>query len=386
MIRKVALALALTVAGSAFATTLQIDPPAPTSADRVTVSFIAVCADRPIVTIAPPKITIAVQAGGVCLSAAVPVRFTVNLGRLAGGVYDVELTGNGVNAATKRLLVRDVGPFEVSPVGAPPQGGIVALILSDTPIAKVFFGDAQATNVVKASDPYWVATVPPHAPGDVDVTVIDDAGMPHVAHAAFTYFDPAAPPDPFTFEPLLFPVAFHGPGLFGSQWVTENVLKTPYPSLVRGDATADDPAGVLLHVVRGSSKNLRIGSRVSDVSRRNDTAGTEVHVVHERDLRAAQVIVNVPAATNSRATLRAWLFTEEANPGLLALAVNRSVLAPTSRVTRDGYTFFTYDITSALGAPVDILVDGSGQADGKVWAVVSLTNNDTQQVTLVTGQ
>ena len=121
------------------------------------------------------------------------------------------------------LVVRDAdAPFTVSPVGAPSTGGQPVQIFVEPwlqlPLSVYF--DTTPVNFQTIGDSV-VFTPPPHPPGTVDVTLLYDPTHTVTAKAAFTYFDPAAPPDPFVFEPVLFPVAYNGPGLFGSSWKTE---------------------------------------------------------------------------------------------------------------------------------------------------------------------
>jgi hypothetical protein len=241
---------------------------------------------------------------------------------------------------------------------------------------------------------------PPHAAGDVDL-VLTIEGKVIAASRAFTYYDPNAEVDPFTFEPILFPIAYNGPGQFGAEWKTENVLAPSFDSALvlhspsscgacNPDTptrlTETGPAGVLLWALRGSADDLGAASRISDGSRTALTAGTEVHVVRERDLQDHMVrLINVPTAVNSRALLRVWTLGQAPYPPRVAIAGH--ALASGFPIVQGDLTFWSVDITSALAgvsgsSGVNVEVTSLSPA-ARIWALVSITNNDTQQVTLI---
>jgi len=281
-------------------------------------------------------------------------------------------------------------------------------ILSDRPFAPpaiVTFDGTTATAAVSADGQTVVVTPPAHTVGTVDVTVRDGAGT-RTAVAAFSYFDPSAPPDPAIFEPVLFPIAYSGPGVFGSQWRTENVIGTGN-ALVRfrellkveacngacgafnWSAILSDPAtsGRLLWVVRrrvpaglSIEDDFRVSSRIIESSH-PDEVNTSLPVVRENDFRNKVVIERVPVGKGARVTLRVYAPVDAARTALVT--VDRGGDISTTNINLkpvNGLAFGTLDIAPtdqhSRTEPATITVVSSD----KIWGLVTLTNNETQRV------
>ncbi len=255
-------------------------------------------------------------------------------------------------------------------------------------------------------------TPPPHAPGAVDV-VVAMAATSMTARASFVYLDPGAPVDRFLFEPVLLPVSFEGAGAFGSQWKSDNVVapadwpavaRSPLPcagctsviTAARRLDVTNDPAGLLLWIARTPEPAMFANSRIREVSRQPQSTGTEIPVVREHDFRRASVrLLNVPYDGHSRATLRIWAlgdpgglcFLDASSQSAYWLPILSSV--PLQRSKADALWFGSADITATLqqtkaGETASIRVTPlSADPDIALWAMISVTNNDTQQVTIV---
>jgi hypothetical protein len=309
-------------------------------------------------------------------------------------------------------VVRDAGAgILVSPVGAPADGKRTVQLFADPPIIStptVTFDGMPATIVGSSVGSPIVVMAPAHAAGTVDVTVTDQSG-PRKAVAAFTYFDPAAPPDPFVFEPLLFPVAYDGGGEFGSRWQTDNALATGLtlvrlrqPVPVKGRCTGDcttfnwsallapqSQSGLLLWVVRrrlplGTTDDFRASSRITELSRPGSPS-TGLPIARERDFRSSFIIQDVPLTRSAaRITLRLYALGDVPATAAVTMtpnngvAVNRSV--PLALV--NGVLFASVDLTPDVsqsgGERMSVAVFGGSR---KLWGVVTATDNATQAVT-----
>ncbi|MEA2417209.1 MAG: hypothetical protein QOI58_3866 [Thermoanaerobaculia bacterium] len=239
--------------------------------------------------------------------------------------------------------------------------------------------------------------------------------------AALIYYDPAST-DPSIFEPILFPVSFQGPGALGSQWVTENfiswipVLRDQLPcclSVIAGNSAQlrnnGNAWGHVLYALRGTTDSLQLASRIRDTSRQAQTAGTEVPVARERDFRNRLSFMNVPVDARYRVMLRLWSIGDDpfgSNPQFVASApvILPSPLLPPAplpflpismaRIPGTAMWFGSIDVTSLLTRtpanpntlqvyPTGYRSDAVPLAFPRIWGMVSITNNDTQQVTIV---
>lgn len=332
----------------------------------------------------------------------------------------------------------------ISPTSAPVTGGMPVMIqLSGEvmvcpilpPGPQVIF-DTTPVNLEFVDGNTIRAIAPPHAAGTVDIR-IEICGNPElVARNAFTYFLPV-PPDPASFERVLLPAFFFGPGANGSQWVSTarvfNDGKTtvemanplfegdPVCPAVCGCSARKDlkpretgsicsgfayPGGLILYAPRSASNDLHYNLRIRDVSRSAEGAGTEVPVVRESGLRDKVVLLNIPSEGRFRTALRIFdvlgrdgvqvrmqIFREGAPDGAY---VDRIVTLsqPIRDIVFDPFPSFpayAYVPNPVLEVPIAAPIAGEFRIEltplaplEKFWAFVSITNNDTQQVTLVT--
>jgi len=388
------LALLLLLAASARAQ-IVFDHPYPDSHTPVRATVVStVCApDRPAVTISGSSID--VHIGQIprfgCIPQLQPREMVASLGVLPPGTYDVRTSGEGIAPMSARLFVRGVDPFRVTPPGAPVSGGGEVGIVSDAdwPIVKpweVFF-DGIPAKVVSVTFDVLTVEPPPHAPGPVDVTVSSN-GRSETSRAAFVYYEEGAAPNPAAFERVLFPVAFEGSGAYGSRWTTERsaygrfaVFAAPpcgsCATKLVGAMSFDrstKPDGLSLFIGRGAHEDLTFSSRIRDLSRLGESvesAGTDIPVVREDDFRRFIAFSNIPTGPNLRATLRLWATDESAFPR-------------TARLSPDGLPFLTLDVTERVaslrpGTPLYFVAEKGG----RIWALVTITNNETQQVTVM---
>jgi hypothetical protein len=334
----------------------------------------------------------------------------------------------------------------VTPPSGPVSGG-TNVVISGTALdlpagfacilpcpTKVAFGEIEVVPR-EANNTRLLVTTPPHAAGSVSLTVKTGDGRTAVMPDAFTYL----PTVESSYEAILLPVYADGriAGGNGSQWETDlwlrNNSKEPvalapwtcpdgqfcpaiFPltfTLEGGSELHNLPAffrpptanpARLLYVTRARAGSLSAGLRIADVSRIDLDAGTEVPIVRERDLLgSAAQLHNIPFSGRFRVMLRIFetaltesrfrvrFYPEAAgqpmNPILeLELTARSSETGP----FRIAPAYAQYgDLTSLLALPtiwppalraeIEPLTPGSS-----FWTFASITNNDTQHVTLVT--
>ena len=168
--------------------------------------------------------------------------------------------------------------------------------------------------------------------------------------------------------------------------------------------------GRLIYVGRDNANDVPMNLRIRDVSRSATNFGTEVPVVREADLHIDTPIrlLGVPIEPLFRQHLRVYGISSPSGTGVLRVRVfdrdsdvvlgeRELLLTPGigKNIARDdelvGYP--SYDEVSDLRVLVPVgfvgrvRVEVSSLTSGlKYWAMVSVTNNETQHVTLVTPQ
>lgn len=160
------------------------------------------------------------------------------------------------------------------------------------------------------------------------------------------------------------------PGAFGSLWTTEVTMRNesgyalvafngiPAHStlLIRTDA----PDGMLQMILRQAAPAVFFGTLIRDLSRQSEALGTEIPVVRESELFDNEILVDTFA-----------------------------FLSPSSASSQLNVAFIGDLLTTfpqlAGKGPLRIELDGTpGQRAS--WAFVSVTNNTTQNVTVISPQ
>jgi len=153
------------------------------------------------------------------------------------------------------------------------------------------------------------------------------------------------------------------------------------------------PWGHVLYAIRGTAASLDLASRIRDTSRQAQTAGTEVPVVRERDFRGQLRFLNLPVDARYRVTLRLWSLVDYA-PFIVSVDSIPAQQLPLTiaKIPGTSMYFGTLDVTSLLAKansnPAILTVAGINGSlpPPAIWGMLSITNNDTQQVTIVSPQ
>jgi hypothetical protein len=420
--KRTAIAIVLiTLAPALFAETIRFDPPAVTAHHSVDAIVSGVWPDGCVpsvknVALNGSTIRLHLNAnhpGVFCTQLVSPYTRLFHLDVLPAGVYTVVAVADQGDTVTElvrtQLVVRDAETLAITPYAVPTSGGGIVISNSFFANPSLVIGGVS----VPASydvDGLLIAKAPPHAPGAVDV--IDYQGIcagiceKAAANAALIYYDPSAA-DPAVFEPIVYPLSFQGPGAFGSQWTTESFIHASSPAAFFRDGlpcngcsnsiqfdtkqlTNDsNPWGHVLYAMRGTTGSLDLASRIRDTSRQSQTAGTEVPVVREHDFRAQLRFLNVPVDSRYRATLRVWSFGNSPLTVLVDSTPAQQLWPPLTGIPGTTMWFGSIDVTTLLtlasGNPASLMVTpiASPQLSPPIWGMLSVTNNDTQQVTII---
>jgi hypothetical protein len=256
--------------------------------------------------------------------------------------------------------------------------------------------------------------------------------------AAFTFCAQAAVAQ--TYSRFLMPIYWEGPvhGAFGSVWEvrtwvhyfgTEPTTIVPRPNIcavlcpgVGGYldpgkapefmyAEFADVAGGLIYIPAEHKSEVAFGSNIRDTSRSDQSAGTEVPIVPEADIQNAPLyLLDVQLGPQMRDALRIYALPETESPEVEIRFFRTPT--PNERGTysdiieflgsrrvqlvrdspREGFVLHpsfaaihNFDQFPELIGEESVWIEIVPLTSGlRVWAMVSVTNNDTQQITLVT--
>jgi hypothetical protein len=440
--RRLSLALSLFLLSWALPLAAQIVvvPPGPTTETPVEIRASIVCAYPPEaeVTVTGFLITIHFQDGQICDPPLSMTRSARVPGLLAAGEYRVEIYQGGrpEPVDTTTFIVREAGPtpFRILPSAVPSDAAepLRVRITRDPASPQVLcpagncavrVGDTIVTAKSIAPNGDILFDAPDHAPGLVDVRIGRDSGGDLIRKGALYYFGGQGPPDLSMFERILFPVLFNAAGANGSDWRSEAAISNPRDAFLEtyndiqsilcivspcGERLAPGQfvtfsggnysGGTALLVPRDDAPALSFSLRVRDASRAAEGFGTQIPVVREADmfLDTTMTLLGVPLDPGYRRTLRVYgLTVDPFLPVYGSVTVVRAGGSHTenpremTRACSDLFTcasapaFATFDLPAGqAGERADVYVRVS---DGALaWAFVSVTNNATQQVTIVT--
>jgi hypothetical protein len=318
-------------------------------------------------------------------------------------------------------LLLSISITSVTPSSGPVTGGTTVLIRGSG-----FVSCAQCTSVWFAGvpTPFSVldagtiqAKTPPFAPIAVDVSVVSVNGSASLP-AGFTYLD-----ENDDFERILLPIfTLPANGAFGSLFITYFSLwntagaeipvfafpppqctlatcppQPPGPLPVILKARQGSPAtffqfdgnpGRLIYVPKGAHQRLAASLRVADLSRSNQSFGTRIPVVPESEFRDDFLaLIDIPSSANFRNTLRVYSLDSETSVHVRVISSDSTRIGSEMDIDlRDpidmlhsGYAQVS-DLLTFSGGRIEIEPKTPGK---RIWAFVSVTNNDTQQITVV---
>jgi len=305
---------------------------------------------------------------------------------------------------------------------------------------RVFFGGVEGVTK-EWTDERLVVIAPKHDPGTVDVELRTTDGRTTTVSNAFTFTTSGEAP----YETILLPLYVDDalPGAYGSLWKTELWMRNGGSNPV-SIAPAECPPGQscpavfpltvtlqpgaslrnlpqfpphpptparLIYISRDGAHNVALQLRVFDVSRSTSNRGTEVPVVREEDfLTAPATLLNVPISPRFRQTLRIYDMREVPGGASLEAAFRVRIYSQQEGTTAD----LLEELTLVAGSPESgtfrqepLFAQSGNLADGlasagddaavrvdiepltagsRYFALINVTNNDTQQITTISPQ
>lgn len=271
----------------------------------------------------------------------------------------------------------------------------------------VLFDVVQSSEVKFIDSTTLDVVTPRHFPTTVTVTIYNEPGTGAGSLAdAFTYT--GDPTDGF--DPILFPI-FMPPvqGAFNSDFRTEAriwnkgplffylfgeetnclqlfVPQSPFRARSVGPSEPERslPPDCSLSVGRvlWTSKGgpLATNLRVGDVSRSATSHGTEIPVVRMNDFTEGKIaLLGVPRDPRFRITLRIYSLARPADPVPVTIEglINPVFLVPGADVFQPSYV----EVRDLPRTLTRVVIMPSGLP---LWAFITVTNNDTQQITTIT--
>ena len=330
----------------------------------------------------------------------------------------------------------------IHPTVGPDSGGTLVTIRGtelSTPVncilpcpPRVVFGDT-AVDAIEKSDTEMQVVTPAHVAGTVDLRIQiagrDEIRVPN----GFTFYDDAQD----GYEEILVPIFIDGivPGAHGTQWQTDFRLRNqgsgpatiahyqcplnlacppvfpltytllPGQSLPKSAKFAGTRSNPSLMLYVREPSDVAMSLRVADISRGTLNAGTDVPVIRESELLTGNAqLFNVPMNNGDRFRILLRVYAPAMTKADFQVRIHPddefseplhittlTATTPQEGAFRTESAYAELDFTELLrlkiawpaSARIEVrpLVQGS-----RYWTFLSLTNNETQLVTLVTPQ
>jgi len=229
-----------------------------------------------------------------------------------------------------------------------------------------------------------------------------------------------APAQQSDFVRILLPItSADTPGSFGSLWTTEiwfrNDSTTPtsiFP-LIGGDQgltrgvtlplsidrpPAGAPPGQFVYILKAAEADFRFQVRVRDLSRQRGSFGVEIPVAHDDDFIDHPLsLIQVPTSARFRAMVRIYDAGAGGAGTVHVAAVDEKteqVLAATDlSLPTTGFPLYSPGyaqlgpLTASLpgiAAAERIRIELTPSSGARIWAFISITDNETQEITTIT--
>lgn len=316
--------------------------------------------------------------------------------------------------ATTALAQND--DFGFYPSSTPPEGGAEIEIFTSsnsfhrfTAAPQVFFDDVASPRVTFV-DAYTVkAVAPAHAIGAVSLTVRDNGALLH-SLGQFIFRR--------QLEEIIIPIALQPvDASFGTRWVSEISVYNDSDDVVPIDSElcsvalvgivpcskpprrvqphssmSIEPSSFVMWLLPPAdhADRLHFTVRLHETSRDPDGPGTEIPVIRSRDFQKTQVwLPSIPTSSRFRSTLRVLtegysvtvrVMDDTTGQLLSEQTVHRSF--PTDGPSLGMVTFDNPLAAAVVGAHERVRIEADSQSP--VWAMVTLTDNESQRVQIFT--
>jgi len=151
----------------------------------------------------------------------------------------------------------------------------------------------------------------------------------------------------------------------------------------------DGNPGRIVFIPKGAFDRLAASLRVADLSRSNESFGTRIPIVFEREFRSDFLsLIDVPMTSKFRNTLRIYSLDPQTSVHIRVIRYDSTKIHSEFDVDlRDPVDMFhpSYAEVSQFGnVPSDnVRIEIEPRSGKRIWAFDSVTNNDTQQITVV---
>ncbi|HYC60471.1 MAG TPA: IPT/TIG domain-containing protein [Thermoanaerobaculia bacterium] len=307
--------------------------------------------------------------------------------------------------------------YTITPDNGPTSGGTHVTIKGDFgqwPYGVIFGGvSVPATRVDEHT---LTAVTPPHMPGKVEVVIFEfDIGIN--TDLTFDYIGPV----PDDYARLLLPVftpPVHGAfgslffsnlrvlnyggataSIYGLEMVCAPILCIPFegpfdlgPGSESTDFVPNGNPGRFVYVKKDQAVGLAMNLRVYDTTREALNFGTEIPIVREEEMPLNRVVfTGVPTDPRFRNTLRIYsTFPFTAIVTIGNRPPVRVRMSDTNGIHDPSYAQFGDFPTD--GNPVRVTIDAELDfqtllpVDVPIWAMITVTNNETQMISTITPQ
>jgi hypothetical protein len=183
-------------------------------------------------------------------------------------------------------------------------------------------------------------------------------------------------------------------------------LRKPFDPRAAGFFLSNEPTGEFVYTRTNDASKLHINTRVFDVSRSSETAGSEIPVVRDESFRSSPIsLLGIPASEQYRYTLRVYerdgswdgrvwvrvFADQEATPRVAVIRTlatkSDSYPDPLAPTAYPGYLQLDLgqllDVSGIQTLRVDVEAADPGL---RLWSFVSATNNETHHVTTFSAQ
>jgi IPT/TIG domain len=319
--------------------------------------------------------------------------------------------------------------YSITPNRGPVAGGTEVTIkgqFGNWPYG-VYFG-ATGVTATRVDGTTLRATAPAHLPGPVGITIFE-GDIRIIPNLVYTF--EGRPQE--AFDAVLLPVFTTPiPGAFGSEFRTDfrarlvngdraEIYGLRYPCIVTCIQTGDeaylltaafpdaDPEnteptgnpGTFFYLPKTQAGRLSMNLRAYDTSRSAENFGTEIPIVRLSDFATGYdsiTLIGVPSDPRFRNTLRIYGYGDMGTPVIVRIANAAGTVLSERTVTlqaqeniyRPGYVQIS-DFPAAAGV-LTVTVDvphsplSAPIPPPDRWAFISVTNNETQHITLITPQ
>jgi len=348
-----------------------------------------------------------------------------------GVAVPLAVTNSGPAEARDLLLTLGFGPGVLVPLSAAGEGWFC----SNQTHSPWLVLCSRARLAAGATAPLLAHLIAPDIPLRLTAHVrAERFGENSIAdNLAVAGINPAAAPVA-EWERLLIPLTGTDvPGANGAVWRTETTAillapteihptyctrgpvpcEVPYPLNLPFDAQrigpyvrGDWPNGQFVYLRTGEAAKLRLDSRVYDLSRTEQTAGSEIPIVREHEFSAEPLaITGIPLATHYRHTLRVYdlegrdgarvaihlyaggeITPRASTTGTLVLPAN-AIPLDNHLPSHPAYLQLDPLTLDSLAGATNMRIDIEPLDAGlRIWAFVSVTNNQTHHVTTFSAQ